>query len=185
VYPSEQQYYNAIKKKGWQNIEASTIPSVLAVHNLVNEKSWQKVLAHESLVGHDVANDDNASQSTAQSTAQPPPRLVRFLGRPTTMSPKAYVNTYLLGYTKPFDRHDWVIERSRPVYPHERIIGAVKGENVGEWVREETRFIIDFYNGTSSTNGNRVDAPGIYLDVRPAVDSVTNFMERIVAFGRS
>ena len=37
------------------------------------------------------------------------PKLHSFIGLSTTLSPKARFNT-LLGYTEPFDRHDWVID---------------------------------------------------------------------------
>lgn len=37
VYPSEQQYFNAIKKKGYEARE-DDIPVVLAIHNFVNEE---------------------------------------------------------------------------------------------------------------------------------------------------
>lgn len=38
------------------------------------------------------------------------PRLKRFMGRPTQLSPKARLLN-LLGYKLPFDRHDWVVDR--------------------------------------------------------------------------
>lgn len=38
------------------------------------------------------------------------PKLVKFQGRQTEMSPKAKVMSYL-GYKEPFDRHDWVVDR--------------------------------------------------------------------------
>ena len=38
------------------------------------------------------------------------PKLYKFMGRPKDLSPKARVNA-LMGYKKPFDRHDWVVDR--------------------------------------------------------------------------
>ena len=70
VYPSEQQYYNAMKRKGF-NPEVSDVPVILAIHNVVNEQGWSKVIEWESL-------RDN-----------PNPKLVRFTGRPNDLSPKA------------------------------------------------------------------------------------------------
>jgi len=62
------------------------------------------------------------------------------------MSPKARINT-LLGYTEPFDRHDWVVDRC--------------GTTI--------EYVIDFYAGSS-----RSASPGkvnFYLDVRPKLNS--------------
>lgn len=60
------------------------------------------------------------------------------------MSPKARINT-LLGYTAPFDRHDWIIDRC--------------GTKV--------EYVIDFYAGKSDKAGR----PSFYLDVRPKLNS--------------
>lgn len=56
------------------------------------------------------------------------------------MTPTARINT-ILGYTAPFDRHDWVIDRC--------------GTRVD--------YVIDFYAGRP--NGQA--GPSFYLDVRP------------------
>lgn len=84
------------------------------------------------------------------------PRLYSFTGLSTKMSPKARLNT-LLGYTAPFDRHDWVIDRC--------------GTKV--------EYVIDFYagkpqkqqqqHGPSSHQGP--GKPSFYLDVRPKLNS--------------
>ena len=39
------------------------------------------------------------------------PTLLRFEGRPKDISPKAYWYHYILGYSLPFDRHDWYVQR--------------------------------------------------------------------------
>jgi len=74
------------------------------------------------------------------------PRLVSFVGRPRDRTPKAWVMT-ALGYTPPFDRHDWVVDRC--------------GTHV--------RYVIDFYTGKSDPE--RKQNMAFYLDVRPAVDN--------------
>ena len=71
VYPSEQQYYNAMKRKGY-NPEEKDVPVILAIHNMVNEQGWSKVREWESLAG------------------SPEPKLKWFIGRPKDISPKAY-----------------------------------------------------------------------------------------------
>lgn len=73
--------------------------------------------------------------------------LYSFTGLSTTMSPKARLNT-LLGYTAPFDRHDWVIDRC--------------GTRV--------EYVIDFYAGRADPA--RAGAkPSFYLDVRPKLNT--------------
>ena len=92
VYPSEQQYFNAMKRKGYDPAEHD-IPVILAIHNIVNEEGWSKVKEWESLRG------------------EAAPKLKQFLGRPKDVSPKAFFMS-LLGYKLPFDRHDWIIDRN-------------------------------------------------------------------------
>ncbi len=74
------------------------------------------------------------------------PRLHSFLGLSTTMSPKARFNT-LLGYTPPFDRHDWVVDRC--------------GTRV--------EYVIDFYAGRDEGKGN--GKLNFFLDVRPKLNT--------------
>ena len=52
VYPSEQQFYNALRRKGWRP-EESTIPDVVRIHNAVNERGWSEVRRWEALRGND------------------------------------------------------------------------------------------------------------------------------------
>lgn len=92
VYPSEQQYFNAIKKKGY-DYEEAVIPTVLAIHNHVNEVGWGQVREWESLRGCHT------------------PKLKYFVGRPGDFTPKAYFLNSVYGRTLPFDRHDWIIDR--------------------------------------------------------------------------
>lgn len=90
VYPSEQQLYNAMRRKGWQNIPEESIPMVLQIHNGINEGTWGKIIEWEQ---------------------SPDVRLVRFQGRPRDITPKAFLMSKILGlYPAPFDRHDWYVE---------------------------------------------------------------------------
>jgi cytochrome c heme-lyase len=73
------------------------------------------------------------------------PKLHSFLGLSTNMSPKARINT-LLGYTAPFDRHDWIVDRC--------------GTKV--------EYIIDFYAGKDEGKGAKLS---FYLDVRPKLNT--------------
>lgn len=75
---SEQQYYNAMKRKGY-NPREDDVPIILAIHNTVNERAWSQVREWEALAGY------------------PDPKLKRFEGRPKDISPKAHFLN-LLGY---------------------------------------------------------------------------------------
>jgi cytochrome c heme-lyase len=89
VYPSEQQVFNAMQRKGYETIEEESMPSFLQIHNSVNERSWKQLCEWES-------NDDI--------------KLVKFQGRPDKMTPKAWIWSNLLFQEKPFDRHDWYVD---------------------------------------------------------------------------
>jgi cytochrome c heme-lyase len=99
VYPSEQQVFNAMKRKGWKGVEEESIPSFLQIHNSVNERSWRQLLEWEST--EDI-------------------QLVSFKGRPNDLTPKAWILSNLLFQEKPFDRHDWVIDNG--VEPEKRYV---------------------------------------------------------------
>ena len=103
-------------------------------------------------------------------SAQRAPRLVRFQGRPTDLSPKALFKMYVLGYTKPFDRHDWYVDR---------------GDG-----SEPIRYVIDFYSGNITTSGDKDGGSsnpmmkndgriGFHLDVRPSLDSFESIKCRV------
>lgn len=81
------------------------------------------------------------------------PRLHSFLGLSQTLSPKARFNT-LLGYTAPFDRHDWVVDRC--------------GKRVD--------YIIDFYAGKASPDGS--GKLNFFLDVRPKLNTLEGWKMR-------
>lgn len=42
MYPSEQMFYNAMKRKGWSPSEQD-MKQVVAIHNGVNERAWSEV----------------------------------------------------------------------------------------------------------------------------------------------
>ncbi len=47
-YPSEQMFYNALRRKGFEVAETD-MRSVIAIHNTVNEESWRRVMEWESV----------------------------------------------------------------------------------------------------------------------------------------
>ncbi|CAO3644365.1 unnamed protein product [Cunninghamella blakesleeana] len=94
-YPSPQQFYNALRRKGWETPEEH-IESMVDIHNFLNEEAWEKVLKWENKFDCE-CNED--------------PYLIRFQGRPQEISPKARWHMWWHGAPKPFDRHDWYVSR--------------------------------------------------------------------------
>ena len=153
MYPSEQQFYNAMLKKGYRP-PVESIPDVLRIHNAVNERSWLQVCKWEKEL------HGNAD-----------PKLVRFVGRPKDLSPKAWFNSRVLFTQEPFDRHDWYVE-------------AEGGPR---------RYVIDFYEGKETTDvaslvkqaKQGVQAPiakppSMYIDARPALDTPGAAIDRMI-----
>ncbi|KDQ61687.1 hypothetical protein JAAARDRAFT_172061 [Jaapia argillacea MUCL 33604] len=100
-YPSPQQFYNALVRKGWETPEEH-VEMMVQIHNFLNEKAWEEVLKWEKMAhGDDV-------------------RLARFKGRPGELSPKARFYLFAgwllpsrFNTEPPFDRHDWVVQRPK------------------------------------------------------------------------
>lgn len=137
VYPSPQMFYNALVRKGKaEDVTEADMEAVVSVHNSMNERAWQTVAQWERLHAQECGN----------------PRLMRFLGRPHDLSPKARMHV-LMGGDAPFDRHDWYIDRCG----------------------KEVRYIIDFYFDES-----KAGSPDAFtMDSRPALDSFESCLDRI------
>ncbi|KAL4878552.1 cytochrome c/c1 heme-lyase [Aspergillus karnatakaensis] len=168
VYPSERQFFEALMRKGntpgsvgSPSELATSVASIIPIHNAVNERAWQQILEWES----------KAPSTDPGSKKCGGPRLYSFrgLGAGTEfLSPRARLNN-LMGYQLPFDRHDWVVERCG-------------GERI--------EYVIDFYQGksTGGNNGSGLAAnagPGklsFYLDVRPKLNSLEGCMMRFRRF---
>ena len=87
------------------------------------------------------------------------PKLKSFGGKAKYFSPRARLRGWL-GYELPFDRHDWIVDRSG----------------------KEVRYIIDYYDGDLDPGSHRF----AQLDVRPAMDSFEAIADRMkVIFTRS
>lgn len=168
TYPSPQMFYNSLARKNkLGDTTEREIESVVALHNNMNEKTWQKVLQWESLLTSSSSSSSSFSSSSEEQTP-PPPKLLKFMGRPSDLSPKAWFKSWM-GHPLPFDRHDWTVLR-----------------NDGTQVR----YVIDYYYDESkadSSDGSGLPAmdnmdavKSILVDVRPAVDSLESVMGRFV-----
>ncbi|KAI0080135.1 cytochrome c and c1 heme-lyase [Panus rudis PR-1116 ss-1] len=99
-YPSPQQFYNALVRKGWETPEEH-VETMVHIHNFLNEEAWQEILKWEKR--------ENPSEE---------PVLTRFKGRPGELSPKARLMLFAgwllptrFNTEPPFDRHDWIVKR--------------------------------------------------------------------------
>ncbi|SCP05966.1 cytochrome c1 heme lyase, putative [Plasmodium ovale] len=133
-YPSQNQFYRTTRKKGY-SFSKEELDMALKIHNAVNEETWKKIMKKEQKY-FDLCKEQ---------------KLVRFIGLPTKLSLKAFMLT-LMGYSRPFDRHDWYIDRC--------------GNTI--------KYIIDYYDGKSDES-----APiSIFIDVRPGF-SYNNIVDQV------
>ncbi|MES1919092.1 hypothetical protein MHBO_000959 [Bonamia ostreae] len=121
VNPTDEQLMRACRRKG-KKLDHSDKSMVAAIHGEVLEKTWRAIMEYENLHIGCIQ-----------------PTLSRFEGKSEVLSPKAKF------YSKPFDRHDWVVDRCG----------------------KEVRYIIDYYGGdfnpSSPFNGKLI------VDCRPAL----------------
>jgi len=102
-YPSPQQMYNALLRKGYTDTDATAIESMVAVHNFLNEGAWAEIVEWERRFGKGLARgweisrrgEANAPMEMRRIEAREghddaePPTLLRFQGRPKEMTPRA------------------------------------------------------------------------------------------------
>jgi cytochrome c heme-lyase len=136
-YPSPRMFYNALLRKGYDT-RPEDVQVMVHVHNFLNEQVWAEVLKwesqHKSICGE--------------------PTLKRFMGKPRDLSPRARFFTTFFGSPRPFDRHDWTVDRCG----------------------NEVRYVIDYYSGPKGEESI------FYCDVRPALDSWEAFVDRSKVF---
>jgi cytochrome c heme-lyase len=109
-YPSPQQMYNALLRKGYEDTDVTAIPSMVSVHNFLNEGAWAEIVGweqrfHRGLYkGWQVCRrgEDHVTEELDRhwDGAVVEPKLVRFQGRPKDMTPKAAM-LQVLGWIYP------------------------------------------------------------------------------------
>ncbi|KAK0644587.1 cytochrome c/c1 heme-lyase [Cercophora newfieldiana] len=178
-YPSPQQMYNALLRKGYTDTDITAVESMVAVHNFLNEGAWAEIVEWERRFGKGLKRGWEVSKRGEENSAMAlrrlearegggeQPTLIRFQGRPKDMTPKAAM-MQMMGWLypskfetePPFDRHDWFVSRD------------VNGE------KKEVRYVIDYYSGPPEPTGE----PVFFLDVRPAM-TPTGAVERLMRWG--
>ncbi|KAI1503451.1 cytochrome c heme lyase [Biscogniauxia marginata] len=180
VYPSPQQMYNALLRKGYTDTDVTAVESMVSVHNFLNEGAWAEIMEWEKRFAGGLykgwrkcSRGEQNFDTTVKKYGYEKevddlsPSLVKFQGRPQEMTPKAAM-IQVMGWLypsafatePPFDRHDWYVSR----------------ETDGQ--RKEVRYIIDYYSGPPEPTGE----PVFYLDVRPAC-TPTGAIERALRWG--
>jgi cytochrome c heme-lyase len=85
------------------------------------------------------------------------PKLASFSGLSTSLTPRARWKSFI-GYTPPFDRHDWVVDRCGT----------------------QVEYVIDFYAGKNE--GKPGKELNFYLDVRPKLNSWEGIRMRVARY---
>ena len=110
-YPSPQQMYNAMLRKGYDDTPQDAVESMVAVHNFLNEGAWSEIVEWERRFAPGLVYGWRACKKGEEGSmtkldmvesekGAPRPRLVRFQGRPNEMTPKAKI-LQLLGQIYP------------------------------------------------------------------------------------
>lgn len=110
-YPSPQQMYNAMLRKGYDDTPEDAVESMVAVHNFLNEGAWAEIVEWERRFGNGLSQGwRECKRGEEWSTTRPgpqmkdeevmPPRLVKFMGRPNSRTPKASM-LQLMGWIYP------------------------------------------------------------------------------------
>ncbi|GAA5822537.1 hypothetical protein JCM11251_006371 [Rhodosporidiobolus azoricus] len=176
VYPSPASFYTALERKN-RNPNARDMDIVVPIHNAVNERVWAQVL------------DWEREALGIKQGEEVPSKLVSFVGKPKEVSPRARWKS-LIGYTTPFDRHDWLVDR--PVFTSSSSDpSSLPSTSSSPSTPPDSpssiriRYVIDFYTGRgagllappgdSGPGGKGVEdnfRPNLafFIDCRPALD---------------
>lgn len=149
-YPSPQQMFNAMLRKGKGDVPEDAVESMVNIHNFLNEGAWEEIMEWEK---------------PYTDVTKVNPRLLKFTGRPDALSPRAQYNLFMGKIfpekyitEPPFDRHDWTVLRS---------------DGEGGW--KQVRYVIDYY----SSGDDMFGMPMFSLDVRPGLDNFDNALQRV------
>jgi cytochrome c heme-lyase len=104
-YPSPQQMYNAMLRKGHTDTPQDAVEAMVAVHNFLNEGAWHEIVGWERVFGkglkegwekcrrgeENIALDATREELTGATSEKDQPRLLKFQGRPQERTPKAQI----------------------------------------------------------------------------------------------
>ncbi|KAH4799542.1 cytochrome c heme lyase [Parastagonospora nodorum] len=133
IYPSEQMFFDAMRRKSFDP-EASDMRTIVPIHNAVNERAWYEIKKWEA----------------GRSDTCGGPKLASFSGLSTSLTPRARWRS-LMGYQTPFDRHDWVVDRCGEKI--EYVIDFYAGGGSGAKKGEGLNFYLDVRPKLNSWEG--------------------------------
>ena len=93
--------YNAMRRKGYDDTPEDAVESMVEVHNFLNEGAWNEIEAWEARFSGGLMDgwqacrrgEEGWEESVISGTWRPregsAPKLMRLMGRPNDMSPKA------------------------------------------------------------------------------------------------
>lgn len=196
-YPSPQQMYNAMLRKGHTDTPAEDVTAMVAVHNFLNEGAWNEIVDWENVFSQGLAagwekckrGEQGLAMERAKrefmaelqnerrraaglpenAVATEQPRLLRFQGRPQEPTPKARV---LQALAKAFPNK---FGQEPPFDRHDWYVARKQPDGS----IKEVRYVIDYYGGGLQPTGE----PVFYLDIRPALDTPTAAAERAIRWG--
>lgn len=143
-----------VRKDKTEGVSEKDMDTVIAIHNNMNENTWQQVVEWEMLI-----NDPEKVEPGRES------KLLKFCGRPDELSPKARLKM-LFGHPAPFDRHDWTIDR-----------GGKEVRYIIDYYHDESAVQRD---KTPKHMTDPASMQSIKVDVRPALDSPASIFARVV-----
>ena len=98
-YPSPQQMYNAMLRKGHDDTPEDAVEAMVAVHNFLNEGAWGEIVGWEVRFAPGLSHgweicgkgeeDGSKELEAVRWKDGEEPKLTRFMGRPGEMTPKA------------------------------------------------------------------------------------------------
>ena len=100
-YPSPQQMYNAMLRKGHDDTPEDAVESMVAVHNFLNEGAWAEIEGWEARFSKGLGYGWQICRKGEESFQELPgwkgdrPRLLRFMGRPGELTPKVWMMSVL------------------------------------------------------------------------------------------
>lgn len=199
-YPSPQQMYNAMLRKGHTDTPAEDVEAMVAVHNFLNEGAWEEIVTWESIFGPGLSQgwqqcrkgeegiararaiDQYRKELAAERRRQagyrddihdgPDPTQPRLLRfQGRPQEPTPKARILsILGYCFPQS-----FSQDPPFDRHDWYVARAQSNGS---VRE-VRYVIDYYGGGLQATGE----PVFYLDIRPALDSPTQACERLLRWG--
>lgn len=98
-YPSPQQMYNAMLRKGYDDTPEDAVESMVAVHNFLNEGAWEEIVGWEERFSRGLSygwqicrrGEEGFEKRDMDEAQLPRPKLMRFQGRPNDLTPKAKI----------------------------------------------------------------------------------------------